>query len=70
MNLKYDTNDPIYEPNRITVMKHRLVVAQGVGVGEEGGRISTKAVDAHPLLVRLPGHLGEMLPAAQPSALL
>ena len=34
MNLKYDTNDPIYEPNRITVMKHRLVVAQGVGVGE------------------------------------
>ena len=44
--------------------------SQGVGVREEGGRICTKAVDAHPLLVRLPGHLGEMLPAAQPSALL
>ena len=32
-NLKYDTNEPIYETNRITDIVNRLVVAKGEGVG-------------------------------------
>ena len=30
-NLKYDTNEPIYETNRITDIENRLVVAKGGG---------------------------------------
>ena len=30
-NLKYDTNEPIYETNRLTDMEKRLVGANGVG---------------------------------------
>ena len=32
-NLKYDTNEPICETNRITDIENRLVVAKGEGVG-------------------------------------
>ena len=32
-NLKYDTNEPIYETNRITDIENRLLVAKGEGVG-------------------------------------
>ena len=34
-NLKYDTKEHIYETNRLTDIKNRLVVAKGEGVGWE-----------------------------------
>ena len=34
-NLKYDTNELIYETNRLTDIKNRLVVAKGEGSGGE-----------------------------------
>ena len=32
-NLKYDTNEPIYETETVTDIENRLVVAKGEGVG-------------------------------------
>ena len=32
-NLKYDTDEPIYEKERLTDMENRLVVAKGMGEG-------------------------------------
>ena len=32
-NLKYDTNEPTYETDRITDIENRLVVAKGEGAG-------------------------------------
>ena len=36
-NLKYDTNEPIYETNKIMDVENRLVVAKGEGVGGREG---------------------------------
>ena len=36
-NLKYDTNEPIYETETITDIENRLVVAKGEGVGGRDG---------------------------------
>ena len=35
-NLRLDTNELIYEANRLTDIEHRLVVAKGVGEGWTG----------------------------------
>ena len=35
-NLKYDTNEPIYESDRITDIENRLVAAKGGGSVREG----------------------------------
>ena len=35
-NLKYDTNEPIYETKRLTNIENRLVVAKGEGREGDG----------------------------------
>ena len=38
-NLKYDTNEHIYETNRVTDIENRLVVTEG-NSGDGGGEIN------------------------------
>ena len=43
-NLKYATNEPIYETNRLTDIENRLMGAEGEGLAE-GWRVRLRSAD-------------------------